>query len=49
MLIFDFDGVLINSIDEVTVTAYNAVSGATITALEKLPDDLVALDRKSVV
>jgi hypothetical protein len=29
MLIFDFDGVLLNSIDEVTLTVYNAalVSG----------------------
>jgi len=47
MLIFDFDGVLINSIQEVTVTAYNAVSGASATTLEELPRDLVALFQRN--
>ncbi|MFP4347828.1 MAG: HAD family hydrolase [Thermodesulfobacteriota bacterium] len=47
MLIFDFDGVLINSIDEVTVTAYNAVSGESATTLEELPGDLVALFQRN--
>ena len=40
MLIFDFDGVLIDSLDEVTVSAYNAVANELITALEKLPQEL---------
>ena len=34
MLIFDFDGVLINSIDEVMVSAYNAVTSKNIRAME---------------
>ncbi len=47
MLIFDFDGVLINSIDEVTVTAYNAVTGTFTTRLEELPENLVALFQRN--
>lgn len=47
MLIFDFDGVLINSINEVTVTACNAVSGESATTLEELPPDLVALFQRN--
>jgi FMN phosphatase YigB (HAD superfamily) len=43
MLIFDFDGVLINSLDEVTLTAYNTATGQTATALADLPAALVAL------
>lgn len=43
MLIFDFDGVLINSLDEVTLTAYNAVSGKQVTSLADLPTALVEL------
>jgi len=37
MLIFDFDGVLINSLDEVTLTAYNAAAGVLVTRLADLP------------
>ena len=37
MLIFDFDGVLVNSIDEITVTAYNVVTGQLIMRLDDLP------------
>lgn len=47
MLIFDFDGVLINSIDEVTVTAHNAVSDSSATALEELPQNLVELFQRN--
>jgi FMN phosphatase YigB (HAD superfamily) len=47
MLIFDFDGVLINSIHEVTVTACNAASGESATTLEELPEDLVALFQRN--
>jgi beta-phosphoglucomutase-like phosphatase (HAD superfamily) len=43
MLIFDFDGVLINSLDEVTLTAYNAVTGKQVTSLADLPTALVGL------
>lgn len=43
MLIFDFDGVLINSLDEVTLTAYNAVTGEQVTSLAELPTTLVGL------
>ena len=43
MLIFDFDGVLINSIDEVTLTAYNAVTGQQATSLAELPTALIGL------
>jgi FMN phosphatase YigB (HAD superfamily) len=43
MLIFDFDGVLINSLDEVTLTAYNTVTGERATSLADLPAALVGL------
>ena len=43
MLIFDFDGVLINSIDEVVLTSYNATTGSLHTALTDLPPQLVSL------
>ncbi len=42
MLIFDFDGVLINSIDEVVLTTYNATTGHLHTDLTDLPADLVS-------
>jgi FMN phosphatase YigB (HAD superfamily) len=47
MLIFDFDGVLINSLDEVTITAYNASSGNLVTSLTALPADLVKLFQRN--
>jgi FMN phosphatase YigB (HAD superfamily) len=37
MLIFDFDGILLNSIRETAVTAYNAVTGDTAVSLAELP------------
>jgi len=43
MLIFDFDGVLINSLDEVVVTAYNATTGGLVTCLAEVPPDLVLM------
>jgi phosphoglycolate phosphatase-like HAD superfamily hydrolase len=43
MLIFDFDGVLINSLDEVTLTAYNSATGEKATSLADLPAALVGL------
>ena len=43
MLIFDFDGVLINSVDEVVLTTYNATSANLHTSLTDLPAELVSL------
>lgn len=43
MLIFDFDGVLINSLDEVTLTAFNAATGKGVTSMADLPVALVGL------
>ena len=43
MWIFDFDGVLLNSLDEVAVSAFNAVTGNMVTAIEKIPSDLISL------
>jgi len=37
VIIFDFDGILLNSVLEVAVTAYNAVSGKLATSKEELP------------
>ena len=47
MLIFDFDGVLINSIDEVVLTTYNATTGNLHTALTDLPPELVSLFKRN--
>ena len=43
MLIFDFDGVLINSLDEVVLTTYNAATDSLVTALAQVPADLVRM------
>lgn len=43
MLIFDFDGVLINSQAEVTLTVYNTTTGKPVTSLADLPPALVGL------
>jgi phosphoglycolate phosphatase-like HAD superfamily hydrolase len=43
MLIFDFDGVLINSLDEVVLTTYNAVTGRLVTSAAQVPGDLVRM------
>lgn len=47
MLIFDFDGVLINSIDEVTLTVYNTTTGKLVTSLADLPEALVGLFQRN--
>ena len=47
MLIFDFDGVLINSIDEVVLTVYNATTANLHTSLTDLPPDLVSLFKRN--
>ena len=43
MLIFDFDGVLIDSVKEVAVIAYNYAVGTTINSLSDLPDGYLEL------
>jgi hypothetical protein len=45
MLIFDFDGVLMNSMDEVALTAYNAVTGGLVTFMAKTPSFAVEMFR----
>ncbi len=47
MLIFDFDGVLINSIDEVVLTTYNATTADLHTELTDLPPELVSLFKRN--
>jgi hypothetical protein len=43
MLIFDFDGVLLDSVREVAVTAYNMLHGTIITRLNQLPQNALNL------
>ena len=45
MFIFDFDGVLVDSLSEVLVTAYNAVTGERHTNLDELPPNYERLFR----
>ncbi|MGD8460988.1 MAG: hypothetical protein PVH27_11600 [Desulfobacterales bacterium] len=47
MLIFDFDGVLIDSLDEVILTVYNTAVGQQMTSLADLPPALVGLFRRN--
>ena len=47
MLILDFDGVLINSLDEVALTAYNATTGKLVTCLADLSTVLVGLFQRN--
>ena len=47
MLILDFDGVLINSLDEVTLTVYNTTTGKRVTSLADLPAALVGLFQRN--
>ena len=43
MLIFDFDGVLLDSIREIVVTAYNMARGTLVTRLDQLPQNALEL------
>ena len=43
MLIFDFDGVLLDSVREIAVTAYNVARGTLVTRLDQLPQNVLAL------
>ena len=47
MLVFDFDGVLINSLDEVALTSYNAATVSFLTSLDDLPEDRVQLFKRN--
>jgi FMN phosphatase YigB (HAD superfamily) len=47
MLIFDFDGVLINSLDEVTLTVYNTATGRRVASPADLPAALVGLFQRN--
>lgn len=47
MIIFDFDGVLIDSLDEVAITAYNASTGKTAETFVELPPNYLSLFRKN--
>jgi len=42
MLIFDFDGVLLDSVREIAVTAHNMVTGTSVTRLDRLPQNALA-------
>lgn len=41
MLLFDFDGVLMDSMDETLVTGYNAAAGTCVTTLGSIPGTVV--------
>ena len=47
MNIFDFDGVLIDSLNEVALTAYNAATRSLFTSLSEIPDGPVALFKRN--
>ena len=47
MIIYDFDGVMIDSLSEVLVTAYNTASGELVTRLQDLPEGFEVLFRKN--
>jgi phosphoglycolate phosphatase-like HAD superfamily hydrolase len=47
MLIFDFDGVLIDSLDEVILTVYNTATGQQMMSLVDLPQALIRLFRRN--
>jgi len=43
MLIFDYDGVLMDSVREIAVTAYNMLKGTIVTRLDQLPQNALEL------
>jgi FMN phosphatase YigB (HAD superfamily) len=47
MLIFDFDGVLIDSLDEVVLTVYNTATSQLMMSLTEVPPSLVGLFRRN--
>lgn len=47
MIVFDFDGVLINSLDEVALTVYNAATGNLFTSLADVPGSVIAMFKRN--
>jgi FMN phosphatase YigB (HAD superfamily) len=47
MILFDFDGVLVDSLNEVALTAYNAATGSLLTSLSEIPGAPVALFKRN--
>jgi phosphoglycolate phosphatase-like HAD superfamily hydrolase len=47
MLIFDFDGVLMDSLDEIVLTAYNAVNDTLSTSLDAISHEVILLFRQN--
>ena len=47
MMVFDFDGVLIDSLNEVALTTYNAATGSLFTSLSEIPDAPVTLFKQN--
>ena len=47
MILFDFDGVLVDSLNEVALTAYNAATGSLLTSLSEIPDAPIALFKRN--
>ena len=47
LLLFDFDGVLLNSVVEMSITAYNSVSGNLATTVGDLPGNVAELFRNN--
>ena len=47
MILFDFDGVLIDSLNEVALTAYNAATENLFTSLSEIPGAAVALFKRN--
>ena len=47
MILLDFDGVLIDSLNEVALTAYNAATGSLFTSLSEIPDAPIALFKRN--
>ena len=43
MLIYDYDGVLMDSVREIAVTAYNMLKGTIVTRLDQLPQNALEL------
>lgn len=47
MILFDFDGVLVDSLNEVALTAYNAATGSLLTSLSEIPGAPAALFKRN--
>ena len=47
MLIYDYDGVLMDSVREVAVTAHNMLTGEIATRLDQIPTNALALFLKN--